>query len=153
MYKLFEFELLNEQEIAMMKNIISSLLCCLSLVFATASAQTEVVEKKALTAENLAGKTFTFIDGSWGWHAVYFRPDGTFKICGSLKIGCDEGTWFFEGGKVVRVFKVWFAKVNHRPTPLILTIDGEKGTYGSLSARVYLQEEAMPNWIAVDPRK
>jgi hypothetical protein len=127
----------------------------LSLSAIHAFAQTEAAEKKPLTTEEIAGKTFAYLDGSWGWHAMYFRPDMTFKVCGPVRVGCDEGTWSFENGKVIRVYKTWFATRNHRPTHLVLTINDKKGTFGLLSAQVHTLTDEIPHWVDIgtDPRK
>lgn len=129
----------------------------LSLVFAffsaSAAAQSETAEKKDLTSETLAGSTFVYIDGSWGAHAFYLRTDGTFKVCGTLKIGCDEGKWSLVEGKLVRVYSTWFSTKNFRPNPIALSRDGKKGVFGTLSAQVFEQNEALPQWVSLDPRK
>jgi hypothetical protein len=118
-----------------------------------AAAQSETVGKKDLISETLGGSTFVYIDGSWGAHAFYLRTDGTFKVCGTVKIGCDEGKWSLVEGKLVRVYSTWFATRNFRPNPITVSRDGRKGVFGNLSAEVFDQNEALPQWVSVDPRK
>lgn len=126
----------------------------LALVCATASAQTEAVEKKVLTAEDVAGKTFVYLDGSWGNRSLYLRKDGTFRICGGPATGCDEGTWSLDGDKLVRVHQTWFASVNHRPRPVTVSVNGKVGTFASLKAVVLSLEDKFPLQIIYDdPRK
>lgn len=141
-----------------MKMIIA-LLSAASFLAASAFAQdaTQKVEeptKKTLTAEDIAGKTFVYLDGAWGQHNFYFRKDGTFKVCGGAKIGCDEGRWVLMNGKLERVYNTWFKTRNHRPAPTSLTVDGSRGIFGSLSARVYAEGESLPGYPYYDdPRK
>lgn len=141
-----------------MKMIIS-LLVAASFLATSAFAQdaTPKVEeptKKVLTAEDVAGKTFVYLDGAWGQHNFYFRKDGTFKVCGGAKIGCDEGKWSLVDGKLERVYNTWFKTRNHRPTSTPLTIEGKQGTFGRLSAGVYVEGESLPGYPYYDdPRK
>lgn len=135
-----------------MKNLISSIVLSLSLalVCTTASAQTE----KVLTAEDVAGKTFVYLEGAWGNRSLYLRKDSTFRICGGPKQGCDEGTWSLDGNKLVRIHRTWFASMNHRPNSVVLSVNGKEGTFGSLQAQILSLEDKFPlSPIYDDPRK
>ena len=146
--------------------MITRLLICLIAFSSWASAQNASTQqntptqdasaqpKAAVTAEDLAGKTFVYIDGAWGQRGFFFRKDGTFKVCGGPRTGCDEGSWTVAEGKVQRVHNTWFATRNNRPNGIVVTVEGKKGSFAGLSARVLDENEPMPGApVYDDPRK
>lgn len=110
---------------------------------------------KTLNVEDVAGKTFIYLDGAWGNYSMYLRKDGTFKVCAGPKQGCDEGTWSLDGdGKLVRVYQTWYPGAAHRPKLIALTVNGKEGTFAGIQAKVLSLDDKFPlSPIYDDPRK
>jgi len=130
------------------------------VAFATLlSAQAFAQEKKPLGFDDIAGKTFYSIT-RFGTIVYHYLPDKTFRACGNIQAGCDEGTWdITESGVMPRVFKTWMTEHNGKPPPGKPFQIGQNYTFGPVGAsststwKLLTENEKLPPGVRVDPRK